>query len=488
MNIHVQIIRGIILSLAMLFVNSLDAQNIHLRVVNTQGEPQFGVYVINQKNHYLLTTTDIDGECIIKTDKLESTDSLLFQGMEYQTLTYQLKDLLSIHQVVLTNLKYELAETIVQGITMKELFKKTTSKLKKGTPDIIPLCKAYGNARYEKITTCLDTTVEYRREYGYYFTSGDIRSRDVWDNDFRSYFVPKFIARSFNFTYDRSTTLSPSFITDEEVRYDIGTRKIFTLMRSIQLFAPLFNDTRYYDIYPLDSDNTDYLFAFKTKSSAYPQDTRLSCKGTFTIDAESHELKTMNFDYVDYQLLRQVLLSKHRKVNSPFSTKAQFTFAYTPSHEYYIQSCIQETTWKYNLGDNFIVIEQPSRPNPAESRLVEKEAFYCEDYRPIPRELQTNRILSKIHLAQRYLIGVYDQEVFEKLPLLLDNTKAIHDLNTYQDIEEQYEFHSNLPYYPNESIIRPINEITTLKNQHDNLIIIRQEVLELGKRLEDMPL
>ena len=108
-------------------------------------------------------------------------------------------------------------------------------------------------------------------------------------------------------------------------------------MRSIQLFGPLFSDIRNYDIYPLESENSDYRFAFKTKSSAYPQRTRLTCKGTFTIDGNHHELKSMDFDYVDYQLLRQVLLSKHRKVNSPFSTKASLSFAYTPTNPKSVQ-------------------------------------------------------------------------------------------------------------------------------------------------------
>lgn len=88
--------------------------------------------MVNPRNHYLLTSTDIEGECVIKTYKLHPSDSLQFQGMGYQTVKYSMNDLLRMKRLVLVPLAYELEETNVEkGISMKELLKRASSKLKK---------------------------------------------------------------------------------------------------------------------------------------------------------------------------------------------------------------------------------------------------------------------------------------------------------------------------------------------------------------------
>ena len=83
----------------------------------------------------------------------------------------------------------------------------------------------------------------------------------------------------------------------------------------------------------------------------------------------------MTFDYIDYQLFRQVILTDRRKTASPFSTQATLTFGYTPEGQIYIRSCKQETRWKHDLGKDFILIEQPSRMHPASGKLIEKRSF-----------------------------------------------------------------------------------------------------------------
>ena len=77
-------IRVVLLLVTVLLFNRLNAQEIRLKVINPKGEPQFGVYVVNPRNHYLLTSTDIEGECVIKTYKLHPSDSLQFQGMGWK--------------------------------------------------------------------------------------------------------------------------------------------------------------------------------------------------------------------------------------------------------------------------------------------------------------------------------------------------------------------------------------------------------------------
>lgn len=168
--------------------------------------------MVNPRNHYLLTSTDIEGECVIKTYKLHPSDSLQFQGMGYQTVKYSMNDLLRMKRLVLDSpgIRTGRDERGKRGISMKELLKRASSKLKKQAPGLEPICKYFGKALYEKITECEENVVEYRREYGYYFSSGDVKSRNMWDTDFRSYIVPFYVARSYNLSNDGQDTLKPT--------------------------------------------------------------------------------------------------------------------------------------------------------------------------------------------------------------------------------------------------------------------------------------
>lgn len=424
-----------------------DTTTCKIRITDNQSNPVFGVYVIYKAKSWLITTTDIDGECEFRPGWFSPADSLQFQGMGYKVATYSVRDLKHIRHIRLEELSFMLEEATISGISTQELLKEAMAHLGKPIRNQVPLCRIYGKSQYEKITEYHDSVIEYRREYGYYFTSGRVRCRNVWDKAFRSYFVPAYSARSYNLTNDGSDTLSPLYMTNEDSRFDAGTRKIFTLMRTVELYAPLFSDLRHYEIHPLESDSIDYVFSFRTKPSAYPEDIRISCKGTFVIDYHSHRLIQMTFDYIDYQLFRQVILTDRRKTASPFSTKATLTFGYTPQEQVYIRSCHQETRWKHDLSDDFILIEQPSRMHPAQGKLVEKEAFHCYEYLPVKEILQTPAMLTKIHVIQRNPIGEYDSLLFTRLPLLIDNRQALNDLSRFSTIENQFRKNSGRTYY-----------------------------------------
>lgn len=425
-----------------------DTTILHLKITDQKDRPIFGVYVVNKNKSHLITSSDIDGECTIHGYLLPSSDSVQFQGMGYKVVTYASKELKKIKHIQLEELRYQLEETTVTSLSTEELLEKVTAQLKKMPRNSPPFCNFYGKAQYEKITDYRDSAVEYRREFGHYFTSGDIRPRNVWDQSFRSYFVPAYTQRSFNLTNNGSDTLSPLYITTEDNRFDAGTRKIFTMLRAIQLYGPLFSGRRYYEIKPVDTDSLDYIYAFQTQPADYPEQTRISCKGTFVIDFKRHILKSMSFDYIDYQLLRQVLLTNRRKTSSPYSTRAKITFGYDKDNHIYIRSCYQETLWKHDLGDNFLVLEQPSRMHPADGNLVEKEAFHCYEYLPIKKEFRNHSVTVKIHVSQRNPIGKYDSLLFRHLPPLLEKQQAIRQLSRYADIEDQFRYNDNKTYYP----------------------------------------
>lgn len=450
----------------------------HIKIVDQKKNPVFGVYVILKTKSILLTTSDIDGECTLHKSRFNPTDTLQFQGMGYEVISRSIGDLADSVTISLKELEVELQEAVAFGIPTEELLKIAASKLKKTKVRRIPLCYYYGPARYEKITWCRDSVIEYRREYGYNFYSGDVVPKSTWDETYRSYLFPEYIARSYSLTVNGSDTLAPIFLTSDDIRMDVGTRKIFTLIRAVQLFAPLFNDTKYYDIQAVDSDSPDYVFSFKTKTNAYPDRVRISCKGTFTIDRERLELKSMDFDYIDYQLLRQVLLTSKRKTSSPFSTRASLTFAYDSTGRNYIRSCKQATTWKYDLGADFIIIEQPSRIHPGPNNLVEEEAFYCYNQKEIPKELQDDRTLVKIHLAQRYPQGIYDAKIFNALPPLLDDRQARKDLEKYMNLEKQFEHHDGKAFYPENYILNSPSDKQSIQIYRENLNKSRHSLFE----------
>ena len=197
------------------------------------------------------------------------------------------------------------------------------------------------------------------------------------------------------------------------------------------------------------------------------------------IDRENYYVKNMTFDYIDYQLLRQTLLTNRRKTSSPFSTHAQLTFVYDSCGQNYISSCHQQTTWKYNLGKDFILIEQPSRHQPGINRLIEKEAFHLFGQNKIKTAYQTDPVVVKIHLAQRYPTGKYDSAFFHRLPPLLDSRKAVGDLNHYMQLETQFRMNDGKTYYPDNYILT--NKIDKLgqKNYRQNLEKARKELFLL---------
>ena len=471
----------LIISLIFLFVGlpQIEAQNWkHIKIIDTQNEAVFGVYVVLKNKNILLTSSDIDGKCMVNTSHLQSADSLQFQGMGYKLASYCVKDLKDTTLIRLQELGVNLKEAVVKGYTPEEILNIASSKLKKERVRRIPLCYYHGPARYEKITWCRDSAIEYRREYGHYFYSGDVIPKNTWDETHRSYLVPEYRAQSYSLTVDGSDTIPPIYLTSDNIRFDVGTRKVFTLMRAVQLYAPLFSNIKQYDINPINTDSLDYMFSFKTKTKAYPNQTRITCKGTLTIDWQRLELKQIDFDYIDYQLLRQILLTDKRNTSSPFSTRAALTFAYDSTGRNYIRSCKQTTTWKYDLNPNFILIEQPSRIHPGPNKLVEEEAFYCYSLERIPEKLQDARTLARIHMAHRFPKGLYEPNIFNKFSPLLDDRQAKEDVGKYMDLEKQFQKHDGKTFYSENYIMESLSDKQSLMTYRDDLYEIRKSLFE----------
>ena len=201
-------------------------EEIKIRITDENQKPIFGVYFILKKQFTLLATSDMEGEGTFPVNSLQPSDTIVFQGIGYATVQYSLQELKRHPAFTMQELQYNLQEATATGISPKEILKKAIEKLQKIKAGRLPVCRYYGPAQYEKITVCRDTTVEYRREFGFYFTSGNIKAKNTWDETYRSYLVPQYIARSLNLTNNGSDTLSPMFLTYEDIRFDVGTRKI----------------------------------------------------------------------------------------------------------------------------------------------------------------------------------------------------------------------------------------------------------------------
>jgi hypothetical protein len=440
---------------------------VQLTVVDASDQPLFGVHVIHKQRARLLATTDLDGHCLLNASALQPGDSILFQSVGFQPLARAGGDLARDAHAIMSESVHELEEVVVRAgaarrtlLPPADLLARAEKKLKKLPRSTPPYCHFFGEARYEKITEYARQAVEYRREHGYYFTSGNVTPADLWDSRFCSYFLPARIARSCNLTNDGRDTLNPLYMTTDEARFDAGTRKLFTLLRAVQLHGPLFAGTRNYEIVAIETNASRYRYRFQTRAGAYPDKVRMTCRGTLTIDYERQELDSISFDYIDYQLFRQPLLGERDRTSAPFSTRAEVTLARDEAGGTRFASCLQETRWKYDLSEEFALVEQPSRLDPARGELVEREAFWCDSYRPVPRDLRDRQTRAKIHAVQRNPAGEYDSLFFSRLAPMLDDARAIADLSRFRPIEEQFRYHSGRSYYP-ENHLRGFNGVVT---------------------------
>ena len=423
-----------------------------LTVVDTTGQPIPGIHVIHHARERLLTATNLRGQCVIDATALRDDDTLRLQGIGYRTLFLPWPTVSANPRVTLHETTYTLDETTIIAVArsspLERLLERAADKIQRLPRSTPPYCNYHGEARYEKITEYRHRAVEYRREYGYYFTSGNVTPRDHWDARYRAYFLPIYTARTHNIANNGEELLDPIYMTTDDRRFDAGTRKIFTLLRAVMLHGPLFVDPRAHDITLVHATTTEFLYSFRTRPGAYPARTRVSCRGTLAIDPEHQELTRITFDYIDYQMYRQPLLGQRQFLPAPFTTSATITLVHDDDGRPRVASCYQETRWKHDLSEQFLLVEQPSRQHPADGELVEREAFCCDNYRPVPSRLRDRVTTSMIHALQRNPIAPHDSTIFQHLSPLLDDHQALADLSRFAPVEQQYRDNSNKSYYP----------------------------------------
>lgn len=147
------------------------------------------------------------------------------------------------------------------------------------------------------------------------------------------------------------------------------------------------------------------------------------------------------------------MAKKRIRKEIPVVSNAKLKFEYTSDGHYVVKSCILTSTWQKLMTDQKAYGTTPSRKDPGENKLVEKEAFYCKSYEKMLDAQLGGSGAYTIGIATCNPQGEYCTEVFSRLPELLDSRQAFNDLSRYMDIHEQFKKMSNRAYYPDDYLL-----------------------------------
>lgn len=511
---------------------------VYLRVTDKVANPLYGVHVILWPDGKLLAMTDNAGNVRILVKGLEENAKLQFSSIGYKKKEFSLGRLRKMEELFLETEEIDLDEVVVKGMKTKELMKEAESNnnRSKRKEFVDYYERYYGNGQYMKVTECFGRAVEFRREYGCFLTTGNIRrvgefdeiderldeleynrvlqkrlngggmpdfnqkifleevdrvlgseqgrlferpfrmdlinvfdrvlDRDDVSRPFKEEilkyrtrtdvfgkydmlydfsFVPAYVQRSVVLDGLAEDTLPIAF----NKNFDAGSNKLFTIMRCIYLYAPVFSPSSNFRFLPSDKATDDcYAIDFVTDPKKYPRSTSMLCKGRLWIDRETRHLKKMQFDFCYYHLYR---LAKMSTAWPPFETAVMAEFDYDENNVCYIKSCKSITYWteekKEGREKTIFPVESPSRVLPTEVHLREIEGFKVYSFNEIPRKLQTQEIGKIARAASRNPAGEYKQEIFDSLAFLWDCRKAILELNQFKPIREQFIQNSGKSYY-----------------------------------------
>lgn len=343
------------------------------------------------------------------------------------------------HTIRLKEKNYLLQEVSVNAIQPEQLIKQVSRQLNqkiKFNPNHCPY-NFYGNGQYLKIVESKGKTIQLDREYGLYLSSDNCKRHEIWDLDYRISFFPVYAAYSFRLNSVRKDTLKQTYLSGSSKRdlnFNANQKNIYIAMRAVYLYGPLFAPAKYFNYKLVGNSNNLYTFEFSTKTEYYPQKIKAFCRGKLQIDKTTLQLKHMQFDHFIYHLYR--LPFKWQKCFlSPYTTQMEMDF---DSNEApcYIQQCSMKTTWINKRNKQNVSIETPPRPYASEQQIVEKEVWKVESHHIFPLG---GEIESLAFQATTRIKGSYNASLFQKLPPLLDISKAIQDLNEYFSLEKQYQ-------------------------------------------------
>lgn len=419
-----------------------------IQVIDTKNNPVVGVYIVQHPQQRLIGSTDGNGNIEIEMSDFLPEEKLIFQCMGFHSDTLIIKEIKTRTTIVLEENSIQLPESVVSVTPVKQLLAQTHKQLQQKYKAKESTCRYYGNGIYSKAVECNGKTVQLFHEYGLFLTSGNCPQKDKFDLEYRLNFIPVYTARSYDLNCSGSDTLKYISISGnkkrEEIRFDATSRKIFNIMRTIYLYAPLFVTPEYFEFKLTDIDSSYYTIHFSTKPECFPQKVKGFSRGILQIDRKNQQLRNITLEYFDYYLYT---LSSNPPEKVPYITKVKAQFAYDQEQHAYIDQATCETQWKYKADYQADVysIETPSRPFASKNQLVEKESWKIENYQPIPKQYQNTEIAVQSDYASNSA-GTYTSLFIEKYPNPFATPEAQASLSRYCEIEQQYQKNSDKLY------------------------------------------
>lgn len=527
-----------------------NVDTILIRVVDKDIKLLSSVHFILEPREVLLSVTDSDGFARLPVEKLTYGNKIRVTSVGYKSKTIPLERLHNNTVVTLETEIFNLDEVLVIGMRSADILKNArkntvSSKRKMGLEYYE---KYFGNAQYMKITECFGRAVEFRREYGCFLTTGNVRRNSFYENrefeerlntssfrkrimgndnfmtpeqqifraeaekilgsddlsslftragagdlsdvvkrlegrsdvsddyikqlkiknyreetfdrydmEYDFSFVPAYSQRSFPWDAWGEDTLSV-FCTS---RFDAGSNKLFTVMRCIYLYAPVFSSSSLFDFRVSNIQDTSgcHVINFETKMKKYPRFNPMYAQGTIWIDRKSGKLTKMNINRCYYHLYR---LDMRLGALPDFETAVVAIFDYDEDNVCYIKSCRVVTTW-LEAKDiirpySILSVESPSRESPSEVQLREVEGINIYSFNKIPSENQVEAIGKSARQAAKNPAGEYNVQLFDSLPYLWNCSDALANLNRFMPFREQFRLNSGKPYYNKDNVYIRLGE------------------------------
>lgn len=444
-----------------------------IRIIDPQNNPVVGVYVVQYPQQRLIGSTDNNGYIEIEVSDFLPEEKLIFQCMGYHSDTLIIKEIKTRPIIILKENSIRLSESIVSITPVKKLLTQTHKKLQPKYKAKDWIRRFYGNGIYSKTVECNGKNVQLFHEYGLFLTSGNCPQKDKYDVEYNFNFIPVYTARSYDLNCSGTDTLKYLSIIGskkrKDIRFDATSRKIFNIIRTIYLYAPLFTSPEYFEFKLTDIDSSFYTIHFSTKPECFPRKIKGFSRGMLRIDRKNQQLRNITLEYFDYYLYT---LSSNPPEKVPYVTKVKAQFAYDQEQHAYVDQATCETRWKYKADYEAGVysIESPSRPFASKNQLIEKESWKIESYQPVPKPYQSSDIAVQASYAS-CSTGTYEPLFIKKYPNPFATPEAQASLNRYCEIEQQYQKNSDKLYWSEPQItLRDAEFLRKMKLARKNLL------------------
>lgn len=439
------------------------AQTVDIFIVNSEGKPVENVCILKLPERILLCYTDERGRSRIETDNYAKEDEVEFTSLGYISEKRTIESLRQMKEPLILKKEHILLDEVlvVKGhLSFDQILGKATrqmalSRNKKRGWEI----RYWGEGSFSRLLTCKGLPVHTWKSRGFFLTTGNV-AKEVngwdWDMAYGFYFLPEYVARSFDFRNDGKDTLDRKYISiggprGDKLNYNVTEYpKLFKTMRALYLFGPIFSKKEYFDYKLLEEKDEVFVISFVTNRKFYFSKNRVLMDGTLELDKKTLRLCKMDIKHFSDERFQ---FTMNKTYMHPYEKSIQAEFAYSGDGECYIKHCTLEVEWLYERSSEKRIgsREESPRPYPVRDQLVEKERWDCGEYFPFSRSLYTVECTDKtfqLRLRRMHYFpeGGYDSDKLKEVPLSEEFLLAEKVLGKFCSIEEQYASNSRQIY------------------------------------------